>query len=142
MGESLPDSLDELLLGDPSEVFGQDIKSKHLSESVPEKSEYGESESPDSKDNVAKVKQEDLDVKTERLCKYCNFSGPKRALMKQMRTHIEKNCRIANDQRIVQGSRRLDTQTCVTRLFRGTCWCRPAADEKWQALIAHTHQIS
>jgi len=49
---------------------------------------------------------------------------------------------ISNRQRIVQRSRRLDTRTCVARLFRGTCWCRPVADEKWQALIAHTHQIS
>jgi len=89
MGESLPDSLDELLLGDPLEVFGQDIISKHMGES--EKFEYGESESPDSKDNVVKVKEEgSLDVKTEKLCKYCNFSAPKRALMKHMRTHMEK----------------------------------------------------
>ena len=89
MGESLPESLDELLLGHPSEIFGQDIKNKHLGESVPEKIEYGEGGSTDSKEKV-EVKQEGLDVKTEILCKHCNFSASKRALMKHMKTHMEK----------------------------------------------------
>ena len=34
------------------------------------------------------MKQECLDV--EKLCKYCNFSASKQAMMKHMRTHMEK----------------------------------------------------
>ena len=87
MDESPFDFLGDSLLGS-LEDFCRETKGELVRETVPEKQiEYGE-EMSDTKDvlELKIMKQECLDV--EKLCKYCNFSAPKQALMKHMRTHM------------------------------------------------------
>ena len=83
MDESLADFLADPLLGSSN--------GKLPSETVPGKIEYGEGEIPsDSKADVLDLKVNQEGVVVERLCKFCNFSGPKQVMMKHMRTHVEK----------------------------------------------------
>ena len=86
MDESVPGFLEDLLFG-RLEVFCRETKGELVRETLSEKVECVE-EVPDTKINVLELNQECLDV--EKLCKYCNFSAPKRALMKHMRTHMGK----------------------------------------------------
>lgn len=90
MDKSLPDLLADPLLGSLG-VVCQEIKSELPSETVPDKIEYGEGEKPpDSKADVLELKLNQQGVDVERMCKYCNFSASKQAMMKHMRTHMEK----------------------------------------------------
>ena len=83
MDESLADFLADPLLGSS--------KGKLPSETVPGKIEYGECEIPsDSKADVLDLKVNQQGVVVERLCKFCNFSGPKQVMKTHMRSHMER----------------------------------------------------